>query len=359
VKKEVADSLSSVSMQDSLIRVGVIGAGANTRLHHIPKLQAQDGVEIVGVCNRSRASSERVAREFGIPRVYEHWEQVIDDPAIHAIVIGTWPYMHAPITLAALEAGKHVMTEARMACNAAEAHRMLAASLAHPDLVTQIVPAPFSLRVDRTVQRLLREGFLGDLLVVEHVGTGGWLDREAPMHWRQNRAYSGLNIMMFGIVYEMLMRWVGEAVEVTANGCVFVRKRKGEDGLLHEVHVPDHLDVLATLACGALCHIQQSAVTALRSGVGTWLHGSEGMLHFYNGILSGARKGDDRMVGIEIPEEEQGGWRVEEEFVRAIRGQEKISHTTFEDGVKYMEFTEAVSRSMAEKCAVGLPLAWV
>ena len=52
------------------------------------------------------------------------------DPDIDAIVIGTWPYLHCPITLAALEAGKHVLTEARMSMNAAEAHRMLAAAAA-------------------------------------------------------------------------------------------------------------------------------------------------------------------------------------------------------------------------------------
>ena len=45
--------------QDS-IRVGIIGAGANTRDRHIPGLQAIDGVEIVAVCNRSQASGERV-----------------------------------------------------------------------------------------------------------------------------------------------------------------------------------------------------------------------------------------------------------------------------------------------------------
>ncbi len=50
---------------------------------------------------------------------------------------------------------------------------------------------------------------------------------------------------------------------------------------------------------------------------------------------------------IPIPAERRIGWRVEEEFVNAIRGREKVSRTTFEDGVRYMEFTEAVSKSAA------------
>ena len=57
-----------------------------------------------------------------------------------------------------------------------------------------------------------------------------------------------------------------------------------------------------------------------------------------------------------IPAEEEGGWRVEEEFVSAIRGHEVITHTNFEDGVKYMEFTEAVTRSMTTGKAIPLPL---
>ena len=53
-----------------------------------------------------------------------------------------------------------------------------------------------------------------------------------------------------------------------------------------------------------------------------------------------------------IPAEQRIGWRVEEEFVNAIRGREKITRTSFEDGVCYMEFTDAVATSMAEGRAV-------
>ena len=121
------------------IKVGVIGAGDNTRVRHIPGLQAIEGVEIVSVCNRSRESSQRVADAMGIPQVYDDWRALIASDEINAVMIGTWPYMHCEMTCAALEAGKHVMCEARMAMNAAEAHTMLRASQSHPDLVAQIV----------------------------------------------------------------------------------------------------------------------------------------------------------------------------------------------------------------------------
>src|SRR5262249_42283396 len=137
---------SEDTMTHPSLRVGLIGAGANTRTRHIPGLRAVPDVELVAVCNRRPQSSAAVAREFGLARTYPHWEDLIADPNIDAVVIGTWPYLHCPITLAALEAGKHVLTEARLSLNAAEAHRMLEASRRHPNLVTQVVPSPFGLK---------------------------------------------------------------------------------------------------------------------------------------------------------------------------------------------------------------------
>src|SRR5438132_10596367 len=128
------------------LRIGLIGAGANTRSRHIPGLKAIEDVEIVAVCNRRPGSTAAAAREFGIRKTFEHWQDLVADPDIDAVVIGTWPYLHCPITLAALEAGKHVLTEARLSMNADEAHRMLTAAQTHPDRVTQVVPSPFGLK---------------------------------------------------------------------------------------------------------------------------------------------------------------------------------------------------------------------
>ena len=61
------------------------------------------------------------------------------------------------------------------------------------------------------------------------------------------------------------------------------------------------------------------------------------------------------MSEVVIPKNERIGWRVEEEFVNTVRGKEKTSHTTFEDGVRYMEFTDAVAKSAATGQAVDVP----
>lgn len=342
-------------MSEQPIRVGVVGAGANTRLHHIPKLQAIPGVEVVSVSNRSRASSERVAQEFTIPTVYDSWWELIQAEDTDAIVIGTWPYMHKTLVLAALAANKHVLCEARMAMDATEAAQMVEAARAKPHLTAQIVPSPFTLGVDKTVKRLLAEGYVGELLAIEARAGGQFLDRDAPLHWRQNRDLSGLNVMSMGIWYEALLRWVGEATRVTALGKTFVKMRRDDErGELKPARVPEYINVLADMACGAQLSLTVSAATGLAQPDGVYLFGSEGTLHFSGGKLFGGRKGDKSLAPIEIPAHEAGGWRVEEEFVNAIRGLEPITHTSFADGLKYMQFTEAVARSMAEARTIAL-----
>ena len=79
--------------QDS-INIGLIGAGGNVKLRHIPGFQAIDGVNVTAVSNRSIASGKKIAEEFGIQNVYGNWIEVMEDPEIDAICIGTWPYMH-------------------------------------------------------------------------------------------------------------------------------------------------------------------------------------------------------------------------------------------------------------------------
>lgn len=338
------------------IKIGIVGAGGNTITQHIPKLQAIAGCEIVSVCNRSHASSQRVADQFGIPTVYDRWQDLVAALDTDAIVIGTWPYMHCRVTLAALAAGKHVLCEARMAMNAHESQAMRDAARAKPQLVAQVVPSPMTLGVDRTIKRLLADGYLGDLLAIEVRDGNAFLDRDAALHWRQDFDLSGFNVMSLGIWYEAILRWVGAASRVTATGKTFVRMRKDAGGTLRAARVPEHIDVLAEMDCGAQAHIQISSVTGLAGAAEAWLFGSAGTLRFSGGRLYGGQRGDSELKELTIPPEQAGGWRVEQEFINAIRGQETITHTSFEDGVKYMEFTEAAARSMASGAAVALPL---
>lgn len=356
-------------MNQQKIRVGIVGAGGNFRARHIPGFKAVPGVELAGVANRSRASGERAAKEFGIAEVYDNWVELVESDDIDAIAIGTWPYMHCPVTLEALGNGKHVLTEARMAMNAAEARSMLEASRLFPEQVTMIVPGPMTMAIDPMVFKLLDEGYVGDVLAVEmRVTQRNFVDKAGPLSWRQDATVSGYNILNMGIWAEILMRWLGPAGKVMAMTKTAVKQRKDETtGRMRAVTVPDHVDILADMVCGAQAHLRFSAVTGLAPTSEVWLYGSEGTLRIDAGSLQiyGGKRGDKELAPIAIPEEMvvkpvapglPPGWRVEQEFINAIRGIEPVKYTTFEDGVRYMEFTEAVTRSTQEGKAISLPL---
>ena len=345
-------------MANEAVRVGLIGAGKNTRDRHIPGFQDVEGVEIVAVANRTVESGRRVADQFNIPQVYDNWQELLEDESIDAVSIGTWPYMHCTLTLAALEMGKHVLCEARMATNAQEAHDMLNASRANPHLVAQIVPSPMTFRVDNLLRKLVGDGYLGDLLAVEMQILGpDFVNATVPLHWREDRDLSGYNILNMGIWYEAMIRWVGRATNVIAMTRVNVPYRLDEDGNRVGVTIPDHVDIICQLVNGAQAHMRFSNVTGLSPGNEVWLYGSEGTLHLDQRLnVSGGKRGDPQLSEIANPPEMQYDWRVEEEFISAVRGQEPVTHTPFHVGVHYMEWTEAVTRSAQTGQAISLPL---
>ncbi|HYT93329.1 MAG TPA: Gfo/Idh/MocA family oxidoreductase [Gemmataceae bacterium] len=355
-------------MAQTPLRVGLIGAGANTRLRHIPGLRAIAGVEIVAVCNRRPESSSAVAREFGIPRTCAHWEEVVVDRNIDAVVIGTWPYLHCPITLAALAAGKHVLTEARLSLNAAEAHRMLAAARKHSQLVTQVVPSPFGLKGHAVMTELIQSGYLGELREAHVFSLSAALaDPAAPLSWRQDQALSGFNMLTLGILHETLLRWVPPPIRVQAQVHAFLPSRiDPESGVRRSVGTPDSVQVLTVLENGARVTYHFSGVTPFGQGMGIHLYGTEGVLQYDlqtdrirgASLRHGMKPGRvEELREIPIPPEKAGGWRVEEEFVEAIRTGTPVRFTDFATGVAYMEFTEAVARSAQEEEPIELPLA--
>ena len=345
-------------MPDDSVRVGLIGAGRNTRDRHIPGFHGVEGVEVAAVANRSRESGQRVADSFNIPTVYDNWRELLEDDSLDAICIGTWPYMHATLTLAALEKDKHVLCEARMATNVREARAMVDASKAKPHLVTQIVPSPTTFRVDRLLQSMIAGGYLGDLMAVEVQVLGpDFVDTTSPLHWRQDRSLSGYNILSMGIWYEAMIRWVGPATKVMAMTKVNVPHRLDEDGNWQAVTIPDHVDILCELANGAQAHMRLSVISGLSRGNEVWLYGSEGTIHLDQRLnVYAGKRGDAQLAEVPNPQENQDYWRVEEEFISAIQGKEQITRTPFSVGLHYMEWTEAVTRSAQTGQAIALPL---
>jgi predicted dehydrogenase len=331
------------------LRIGIVGAGRIVAAEHVPRFRAIDGFELVGVANRSEESSRRAAEALGLPRAYPSPEALLADPAIDAVLVGAWPVLHAPVTIAALEAGKHVLTEARMAATADDARAMVRAARAHPDRIAMVVPATFSAWADGTIVRLLRDGAIGR---VRHVQVG-W-DASAPGDpgdfWRWQRAASGDNIMALGILAEAMTRWLGQPEAVTAVTRLGAAERPGPDGPI-AVDVPDHVLALVEYPDDVTATVEMSARTNAVASDHVTVHGTTGSLAI---DLKAQRIELVRTGGahepVEIRDEDRAGWTAEIDFVTAIRGGSPGTLTDFATGLGYMAFLEAVHRSAASGC---------
>ncbi len=235
----------------------------------------------------------------------------------------------------------------------------------HPDLVKQIVPSPIGLMQNEYVRELLREGFLGEIREVVVIGAGdAFADPTAPLHWRQDAELSGYNVLALGILHESLLRWAPPPVSVFARTQTFTKTRPrdgagGDGARAAEVTVPDSVQILTDLENGGRGLYHLSGVCRFGPGNQIHLYGSEGTLRYEatpGERLLTARVGEKQLLEFDVPLEKRGGWRVEAEFVGAIRGYETVRLTDFATGVRYMEFTEAVARSAATQTRVTLPL---
>jgi predicted dehydrogenase len=138
-----------------------------------------------------------------------------------------------------------------------------------------------------------------------------------------------------------------------------------ESGARRPVGTPDSVQVLAVLENGARAVYRFSGVAPFGQEAGITLYGSEGVLHYdllADRIRGASRRrgtasaGRDDLPDVPIPEAKARAWRVEADFIDAIREGTPVRFTDFTSGVSYMEFTEAVARSAESGEAVELPL---
>ena len=327
------------------LRLGIIGAGEVVRLRHMPALQRNPDVEIIAVCNATYESADKFCRE-NAPHAtpMQNWAELLGMPELDIIWIGTPPYMHSAVTISALEAGKHVFCQARMAMDLPEAEEMLAASRRYPELVTMLCPPPHGMRGDLLVQKLLAEEVLGrpHHLRLQSLNSG-FLDPDAPAHWRQRIEISGLNTLTLGIYAEVLQSWFGEITGVFARGKIIQPMRQG-----YEVMIPDLLNVLCTFANGMEGVLEFSAIDAQAPADRLEVYGDLGALtyDFGSDVVHAGRIGDRALHVAEVTPDLETNWHVEDDFVAAVKSRGRINpHPDFEDGVRYMRVVQAVADS--------------
>ncbi|MCM3746929.1 Gfo/Idh/MocA family oxidoreductase [Paenibacillus pasadenensis] len=114
----------------SKVRVGIIGCGGIANGKHMPFLAKVQEAEMAAFCDIVRERAEEAKGKFGSPEaaIYENYKDLLNDPSITVVHVCTPNDSHADITIAALEAGKHVMCEKPMAKTAEDARRMLEAA---------------------------------------------------------------------------------------------------------------------------------------------------------------------------------------------------------------------------------------
>src|SRR5215468_6033864 len=144
------------------LKVALVGVGAAAQINHLPSLQRLEDVELAALCDRDPEKASRVAQKFGVPTSYNRFEELLADEAIDAVDITTPNYLHAPMAVAALEAGKHVLCERPLARNGAEAATMAKAAKASDRLLMCAVQHRF--RADaQLLKKFVEKGDLGEL----------------------------------------------------------------------------------------------------------------------------------------------------------------------------------------------------
>jgi len=333
-----------------------VGAGNIVRTRHLPSLKKHSEVEIVAVSNSTYESSEKFCQENLLHATpMRNWPELVALPDLDIIWIGTPPYMHSAVTISALEAGKHVFCQARMAMDLAEAEEMLAASKRYPELVTMLCPPPFGIRADLLVKKILAENYIGH---PHHVRlqsfTRNYLDPDAPAHWRQKIEISGLNTLTLGIYVEVLQRWLGDITGLFARGKIIYPNRQG-----YEVIIPDLLTVLCSFENGAEGVLEFSGIDAFALGDRLEIYGSAGTLtyDFGSDLVQVGKLSDRAMQEVDLPPELTREWSVEDDFVAAVKSKGRIRpRPDFEEGVRYMRVVQAVADSRARNEWVAIKM---
>jgi len=355
------------------VRVGVIGTGGIARMRHIPAFKAAEAAgiaELVAVSDVVEASVQSVAAQFGVPNAFTDYRDLLKLP-LDAVSICTPNNLHEPITLAALDAGLHVLCEKPIALDYAGAQRMetRAREAGRKTAVNfryRFIPAT------GFVHDLIAAGELGEIYhVYAHYFNGSMTDPQTPISWRQSLAESGSGALgdLASHIIDLCRWWVGEFASVQGNLRIFTTERPLTSGGTGAVDVDDAVTFQARFANGA-----EGTISASRCAIGhnnyqrIELYGTKGAIIYeiekadIGGeqiqICFGAGQARyNAFATVPVPPQYLLGnpMRVMTDFVDAIRN-DTASSPNFTDGTRCQEVLDAVVLSDREDRRVNLPL---
>ena len=144
------------------LKIGIIGCGVGQL--HLQGFAETPRAEVVAIAGLDEDRCRELSRTFGVPRVYREYQELIADPDVEAVTVAVPNILHYPVTLAALEAGKHVMVEKPLARSSEEGRRMIEAARN----AGRVLGVVFNRRGRQDVQILKREIERGNLGQIYH-----------------------------------------------------------------------------------------------------------------------------------------------------------------------------------------------
>jgi len=169
--------------------MGLVGPGF-VAAHHIDAVRRLGDVDVVALAGSSRASSDKKAQEYKVDRAYADYRDLVADPDVHVVHNTSPNYLHLPVTLAALAAGKHVISDKPLALNADEARTLRDAAVAskRAHVVT------FNYRGNPLVQQargMVARGECGEVSFVHGHYLQDWMTDPNVYSWRSDPARGG------------------------------------------------------------------------------------------------------------------------------------------------------------------------
>ena len=214
-------------MARKTLRIGLVGVGAAAQISHIPAYRKSEDVELAWLCDRDPEKVQRVAQKFGIPNASSRLDDLLADETLDAIDICTPNFLHAPMAVAALDSGKHVLCERPLARSAAEAAQMSkAAKKADRTLMCSV---QHRFRPDaQLLKTFVDKGDLGEVFLAK----AGWLRQRTQWdseEWRGRMKESGGGVVLdLGFQMLDLGLWVLGSPKVESVTAGLHRARKGE-----------------------------------------------------------------------------------------------------------------------------------
>jgi predicted dehydrogenase len=252
------------------LKWGLIGCGDISRKRVAPALRDLPDCDLVAVSRANFALAEAFAKEFGARKSYERSQDLIADDEIDAIYVATPVHLHAEQTIAAAEAGKHVLCEKPMALNVAECEQVITACAANKVTLGIAYYRHFYPVVDR-IKQIISDGEIGTPVIAQ-INAFEWFDPEPanPRRWLIEKAQSGGGPMFdFGCHrIEVLLNILGPIVATSATLQTVLFDREVEDTAVAVFQFERG-------ACGSLMvtHAAREAQDTLQ------IFGSRGSLH--------------------------------------------------------------------------------